>query len=435
MALPAATTKVYGSIKLIRWLIWIYFFLLIFEGFLRMVLPMFADALLVARDPFLLIMYLVAHVSRVFPWNRFVIMLWILGFIALAFGLSTNPNLPIISLYGFRVAFLHVPLIFLIANVMEEKDILDIGRWFLILSIPIAILMAIQFRMGPDHWLNRGIDMQFRQIESAGGKIRPPGTFTFTLGPSIFFAFVVSFIMYDQFHKVYSKTLIILATSATCLGLAVSGSRYALASSGTVVLLAVVAVLLAKPKAVSSFVKFAFVVAIGLIIMSQFSIFGEGVDVFSQRITAAGVAEGGFEGFLMRAFGEYIVAIGKVSHADIMGAGLGFGTNAGAALMTSQRGFTLAEGEWARVILEMGPYVGLVFLSMRLGLVVWLGLKCFNAAKMGKMLPIMLFGSCATVILSGQWGQTTVLGFAALGGGLCVAALPRKRPAKEWGQD
>ncbi len=425
VALPAAATPIYGSMKLIRNLIWLYFFLLIFEGFLRMILPMFADALLVARDPFLLIMYLVAHVTRVFPWNKYVVLLWLLGAITLIFGFAQNPNIPVVTLYGFRVAFLHVPLMFLIRNVMDDKDIIVFGKWFLILSIPIAILMAMQFTMGPNHWLNRGLDMQFAQIQSAGGKIRPPGTFTFTLGPSIFYAFVTSFLMYDQFHKGnYPKWLVVAATAATCVALAVSGSRYALASVGTVILLAVVAVLLARPKAISGFVRFAFVVALGLLIASQFSVFGEGADIFSSRILAAGEHEGGFKGFLMRAFGEYIVAIGKVEHAELTGAGLGFGTNAGAALMTSARGFTLAEGEWARVILELGPYMGLAVLAMRLGLVIWMGLKSFNAAKLGHMLPIMLFGSCGTVILTGQWGQTTVLGFAALGGGLCIAALP-----------
>ena len=434
IALPAAATQIYGSMRLIRNLIWLYFFLLIFEGFLRMILPMFADALLVARDPFLLIMYLVAHVTRVFPWNRFVVMLWLLGAIALIFGLSQNPNVPIVSLYGFRVAFLHVPLMFLIRNVMDDKDIITIGKWFLILSIPVAILMAMQFNFGANHWLNRGLDMQFAQIQSAGGKIRPPGTFTFTLGPSIFYAFVVSFLMYDQFHKGnYPKWLVISASAATCLALAVSGSRYALASVGTVVILAVIAILLAKPKAISGFVRFAFVAGIGMFIAGQFAVFGEGADIFSQRITAAGQHEGGLQGFLMRAFGEYIVAVGKISYAEITGAGLGFGTNAGAALMTSGRSFMLAEGEWARVILEMGPYIGLVFLSMRLGLVLWLGAKCFNAAKLGYMLPVMLFGSCAMVILSGQWGQTTVLGFAALGGGLCIASLPSTKRGIDFG--
>jgi len=42
----------------IRWLIWIYFFLLIFEGALRKwIAPSLANVLLVVRDPVLLAIY------------------------------------------------------------------------------------------------------------------------------------------------------------------------------------------------------------------------------------------------------------------------------------------------------------------------------------------------------------------------------------------
>ena len=44
------------------------------------------------------------------------------------------------------------------------------------------------------------------------------------------------------------------------------------------------------------------------------------------------------------------------------------------------------------------------------------------SAKHGNGLPMLLFGSCALLITSGQFSQTTTLGFAAFGAGLCLAA-------------
>lgn len=421
----------YGNIKVIRGLIWIYFFFLIFEGMLRMLLPSLSNVLLVVRDPFLLGAYFVAHISKIFPWNRYVVMLWLLGAVLVVFGLGMMPNAPMVVAFGFRVAFLHVPLIFLIPNVMDELDVLAFGKWFLILSIPMAFLMAAQFQAGPDSWLNRGVDMQFKQIDAGGGKIRPPGTFTFTLGTGYFYATTVAFLLYDQFHRGYfAKWLVTASAVATCVALGVSGSRSALAIVALVVVLAIIAVALAKPKAITGLVKFAFVVGVALLISSQISLFSEGTENLSGRIETASRTEGGFDGFLNRAFGEYINAFYTLGRAEVSGSGIGVGSNAGAAMLTGRAGFLLAEGEWDRMILEMGPIMGLIFLGMRVGLAGWMFFRSLQLAKEKSMLPILLFGVCGVLIVNGQWGQPTILGFAVFIGGLCLAS-GLKRPGKE----
>ncbi len=389
-----------------------------------MLLPSLSNALLVVRDPFLLIAFLLAQVSRVFPWNRFVIMFWTLGLISVLFGLALLPNAPLVIAFGFRVAFFHIPLIFLLPKVMNESDVIKFGRWFLALSIPMALLMALQFDAGPDSWLNRGIDMQFKQIGSAGDKIRPPGTFTFTAGPGYFFACTVAFILYSQFHKgTYPKVLVTSSAVATCIALAVSGSRFALGNVALVVLMAAIAVALAKPKQVTRFIHFVFVVGIALLIASQFSMFGEGMDVFSNRIDQASNTEGGFGGFVERAFGWFTNSVSAASRADVVGAGLGMGTNAGSAMLVGKATFLLAEEEWSRVILEMGPYMGFTFLTMRVGLAVWMFVRCIKTARAGTMLPAFLFGVCGMLIIVGQWSPPTVLGFTVFSGGLCLAAM------------
>jgi len=56
--------------------IWVYFFLLIFEGvFRKWLLPQFSDVLLVVRDPVVLVIYMLAIKARLFPRNNWVLSL------------------------------------------------------------------------------------------------------------------------------------------------------------------------------------------------------------------------------------------------------------------------------------------------------------------------------------------------------------------------
>ena len=108
------------AIKYVRGLIWAYFVLLIFEGSLRKwVLPQFSDILLVVRDPVVLAIYGFAIRGRVFPNNGYVVSLgvlgvlsWLVSLVVLQPYLSLQP-LILVTGFGFRSNFLHLPLIFI----------------------------------------------------------------------------------------------------------------------------------------------------------------------------------------------------------------------------------------------------------------------------------------------------------------------------------
>ena len=105
--------------------------------------------------------------------------------------------------------------------------------------------------------------------------------------------------------------------------------------------------------------------------------------------------------------------------------------NAGAALLHGKVEFLLAEGEWARVLLEGGPIFGLAFILFRVFLAISIGWRCLRKAATGVYLPALLFGADGLTLLSGQLGQPTSLGFAMFGGGLCLAACnddPARQP-------
>src|ERR1700720_1797566 len=146
----------------IRQLIWLYFWLLLIEGALRKwVLPQLSNPLLIIRDPIVLLIYVLAIRARVFPRNGWVLSLAIIAFGSLAVSfIALWPYLPptriaLVSAFGFRANFLHLPLIFLMPRVLRPEDVKRIGWWSLLLVLPMSLLMVAQFRAAPDSLLNR----------------------------------------------------------------------------------------------------------------------------------------------------------------------------------------------------------------------------------------------------------------------------------------
>ena len=88
------------TIRNIRRLIWLYFWLLLLEGALRKwVVPQLSNPLLIIRDPVVLLIYVLAIRARVFPRNAWVLSLAFIAFLVAggefrrALGLhSAGPN-------------------------------------------------------------------------------------------------------------------------------------------------------------------------------------------------------------------------------------------------------------------------------------------------------------------------------------------------------
>src|ERR1700736_4248663 len=143
-----------SSLRSLRLLIWLYFWLLLWEGALRKwFLPSFSTPLLVVRDPVVILIYAVALAKGVFPFNRFIWLIAAMGVISFGASLFVFDRLGII-LYGMRTNFLHLPLIFVVPSVMRQKDVLRIGRWLLLLSLPMTVLVIYQFISPSGAWIN-----------------------------------------------------------------------------------------------------------------------------------------------------------------------------------------------------------------------------------------------------------------------------------------
>ncbi|MGI9087935.1 MAG: hypothetical protein ACR2HH_09385 [Chthoniobacterales bacterium] len=419
------------KLRRIRQLIWLYFWLLIFEGALRKwALPQLSNPLLIVRDPVLLLAYLLAFRAGVFPLNRWVYAFGIIGLLSIA--LSFIPLWPYLSPlkialvagYGFRADFLHLPLMFLMARVLRFEDVKRFGFWTLVVTVPMALIMVGQFHSAPDSFLNRTAGGEGEMMTSALGKVRTAGTFSFVIGVVAYFALSTSYLVWAALRRdVYKPWLLFAAGSALVIGTAVSGSRSVVGACAVVVGSLAVVILLRR-SAVNRLGQTLLVVMVCGLILSKTPIFKEGFNVLSTRFNeVAEATETSIgAGLIERVLGDFEEGAFVLTKAPFFGYGLGIGTNAGAKFLTGTQMFLLSESEWARIFLESGPILGLAFVLCRLGLVIYVGRLCLRSVKLGNVLPLLLFSSSFLTLISGQFGQPTVLGFAVFATGLALAA-------------
>ena len=420
------------ALRYIRKLIWLYFWLLLIEGALRKwLLPGLSNPLLVVRDPVALCIYMLSMRAGVFPKNNWVLALVVIALLStLATFLQLWDFVPPVYIaavagYGIHSNYLHLPLIFVIGQVFTIEDIKRVGWWTLVLLVPMTILMVAQFRASPDAFVNRTAGGEGEMMMSAMNKVRTSGSFSFVIGVVAFLSLATGFIVWAVLNRgVYKVWLLAVAGSALIIGIAVSGSRSVVGACAVVVAsLGVVIVL--RPDVINKFGRILLAVVVLGFVVSRTPIFREGFNVLSTRF--AQVAEATEQSIpqdlfsrVLSTFEDGIFVLGK---APGLGYGLGVGTNAGAKLLMGHSGFLLMEGEWPRVILENGPVLGLAYLLWRVGFVLAFGWRTLKSVRLGNLLPLLLFSSSFLPMVSGQFGQPTILGFAVFTSGLALAAM------------
>ena len=421
------------ELRYLRWLIWTYFWLLLFEGALRKwALPSMANPLLIVRDPVLIAIYGLAFARGVFPMNKFVIALAVVG----VFSFVASMFAPYFSLgvhiFGFRCDFLHLPLIYVMGRVLDFDSVKRVGFWVLLAALPMTLLVVMQFRSAPDAILNAGAGVDSAQITLTGNKVRPSGTFSFVAGIIYFYALATAFVIFGLVEK-RSLPLWLTSLVGLCIPvtLAVSGSRSTVAMAAIVALMFVVALVI-QPGLIGKAMKL-----IGIVLTLAFlagslavfqTVFDEGMAAFGKRMQETEHVEGGFAGFVRRFTSSFTSPFTFMFDIPVLGYGLGVGTNVGAKLLTGQTEFFLAEEEWERVICESGAILGSAYILIRVLMAMQLGVMATRAVRIGHFLPLLLFGACAVPIVCGQFGQSTTLGFACFVGGLCLASM--RLPAK-----
>jgi hypothetical protein len=415
--------------KLLKQAIWAYFLLLIFEGALRKwLLPGLATPLLIVRDPLALFLVLKVWQRGLLPSSPYLlgtIMIGVLGvYTAILLGHGSLP----VALFGARTLLIHFPLMFVIGSIFNRDDVVRLGKVTLWFVIPMTVLTALQFYSPQSAWVNRGVggDMAGAGFSGTGDFFRPPGTFSFTNGLTSFYSFAAPFIFYFWFDsKSINKLLLVCASIGLLIAIPLSISRGLFFQVGVTVFFSSV-LILKNQKYLSKFFLAIIGVLLALSFLSQTSFFLTATDAFTSRFETANENEGGLEGVLIdRYLGGMIGALTGDKEVPIFGYGLGMGTNVGSMLLTGGKSFLISEGEWGRLIGELGFLMGTAMIIIRLGFCVRIALASYSSLAKGDLLPWLLLSYGLLIVPQGQWAQPTSLGFSTLIGGLMLASLKK----------
>jgi hypothetical protein len=326
-------------------------------------------------------------------------------------------------------------LIFLIGKVFSREDILAFGKFIVVITIPMVVLIALQFYSPQSAWVNRGVggNIEGAGFSGANGYFRPPGTFAFTNSNSSYFSFAAAYILFFLFYdKDINKILINTSAFALILSIPLSISRTLFFSVGFSLFFLVVSFGNDKKKIGQIVSSIIGLIIIGNLIGSL-TIFQTSSDAFTERFNSANATEGGDgEGlapiigvFTNRLLGGLLTAVYQLFDGSLSfwGQGIGMGTNVGSQLLTGNVVFLISEGEWGRIIGEIGPLLGLVMVLIRTSLTLKIARECFNWIREKDPLPWMLFSFSFYQIFQGGWSQPSNLGFFVMGAGLTIAAI------------
>ncbi|CAM4100411.1 hypothetical protein [Gillisia limnaea] len=412
--------------------VWIYFFLLIFEGALRKwVLPGLSEPLLLIRDPLALWLMFKAFNANVWKPNLFVKAMWWVSILSLSLALLTGHGNLTVGIFGFRITAVQFPLIFVIGAIFNKKDVIKVGEVMLWLNIGMTILVAAQFFSPQYAFINRGIggDIEGSGFSGAAGFFRVPGTFSFTNGLAFFYGLTAAYLFYfwiaPKTIKGF-KILLVFSTLALLIAIPLSISRTVLFEIA-VSMVFMIAIFRKKPKIIG---RVAITISAGLILflgIKSFSFFETATHAFSERFTSANKTEGGLDGvFIDRFLGGMYGALTQ-ERLPFWGMGMGMGTNVGAKILVGDfKKFLVAEEEWGRIVGELGVLLGVILILIRVSLVIHFLRKAWSSISTGNLLPWMMLSFGMFMILQGQWAQPTTLGFSVFAGGLIIASHREK---------
>ena len=423
--------------------IWLYFILLIFEGGLRKwILPGLSTPLLIIRDPIALWLVVTAWRRGLLPQNFFLSGMVLVGIVGIYTALLAGHGNLSVALFGARPLLIHFPLIFVIGRVFNQEDVLKIGRTLLWFVAPMTLLIALQFFSPQSAFVNRGVggDLAGAGFGGALNYFRPPGTFSFTNGNTLFYQLAATFILFFLVHPIRVNRLILVAATIGLLAAIPLSISRGLFFQVIVSVVFLVFAMTRNPKFILRILGAVVAVAIILTLLSNLSFFQTAIEVFMSRFTDANENEGGLVKGVIgnRYLGWMLGAVSGSLDTPLLGNGLGIATNVAVAILTDPILYGKVMGtpdeEWGRTIYELGPVLGLVLIFLRVGLDLTIALACFRRLANKDLLPWMLLSFGSLTLLQAQWAQPTSLGFCTLIVGLTIASL-RPSVSAEAGND
>ncbi len=411
--------------------IWIYFFLLIFEGALRRwVIPSFSEPLLLIRDVLAVYLLIIAVRNNYYPYNQIVTIVFWIGIISIFTSLFFGHRNLLVALFGARILIIQFPMLFLIGHIFNKQDIINMGKIILWLAIPMAVLITLQFYSPQSAWVNKGVGENIKGagFSGANGYFRPPGTFSFTSGNVAFFCIVSSFVLYFWLKpQLINKYLLIASSLALIIAIPTSISR-SLVFQFIISISFFILVKLSQPGFLKNISQLLIAILTILIISINVNFLDTQVDTLIQRFDNAENAEGGIGGTISNRFlGGLINSFQVLDDNHILfGFGSGTGTSVGSKLLTGDVKYLISEGEWGRLLGENGMILGLTLVLIRIYMSFNYLYLSFKFLRNGDPLPWMLMSIGFIILLQQQLSQPTNLGFYVLIGGLVLASFNKE---------
>ena len=325
----------------------------------------------------------------------------IIIFLALTQAIYWNLEL-LIPFIGIRFYILYIPLAFIMGEVLTEIQLVRLIKFLLCSSIPIGILVILQFILPVEHYLNKGLsdDVEGRFIV-VEGIVRPYGPFTFTSAQSHWSPMLLALIIIGWENRnrfMISKKLLAFSSIFTLIMGAMSGSRTYFGFAILVLFFYILAGFTSS-KIVIGFKRllYALIFLISFLLVFIFA-FPKAYESMSQRQEDAVSSEGST---LDRVINSFTEAAQPFNTAPPFGYGIGSGSNASRIFRNGDTSFILGENEWIRMINELGPIFGYPVLLFRILLVLWLfylALKVNRKTSNGSAL--ILFGFVGYCLLA-----------------------------------
>lgn len=415
-----------------RKLVWLYLWLLIFEGALRKwFLPGLATPLLLVRDPIVVWLVMVG-MQRGWISSGYAKTMMAASTLSLFFTLVVGHHNLFVAFFGWRIYFFHFPMIFVMAKVLTKDDLLKMARFVLIVSIPMTVLVVVQFYSPQTAWVNMGVGGEGSAgFGGAMGYFRPPGTFSFTSGYVGFQGIVGCLLLYyltanNMLEEKDRMPLWLLLVMAGCFMVTIptSISRSHFFQSIAFMLFLFIAAL-RNNRLKKQYFKFIMIGGVALCIVIALGFADTQIEAFTSRFESASEHEGGAEATLGKRYGGSFLR--GLFNWDIppFGYGIGLGSNVGAKVMGGDMwsfGFN-GEEEWSRVTGECGLIIGWIILGVRLFFSLGIWKRAYKLlVRNADLLPWMLSAGVLMRVVSGQWAIPTDLGMAVFLGGMALAA-------------
>lgn len=367
--------------KLWKWLVGLFFLLVVLDGALRKwVLPGQSAFLFVLKDAVLWGGFLAyaswrspTQLPR--PLRRTWIPVLLGGYISIVALQAFNPRLPslVVSGLGLKAHLAYLPLLVLgpalIAETKERQAIRFLRGYTFLIVLPLAALSVYQFYQPPSAWVNQYV-REMGTIATVEGHVRVISTFSYVGSHTAYLtfnAFLSAGVLFAGLRTNRRDLKIIggLLFGATFVVLPMAGSR-----GPVVIVLGSLTVLLVVMRSSYKWsLRFvaaaALVTAVAVQGLGGFGLAG-GWDALAERAAKAGDTE-------QRVTGILAGPLEGVERGGLLGYGAGSAHQAASRFVSGAGGYSwLPEGyietHTARILIELGTFGWLVLMALKAAL-------------------------------------------------------------------